>query len=60
MDIATIVGTLLGFMVVVGAIIAGGGASSFVHIPSLGITVSVNTNTNINNHDVSAMLYFSH
>jgi chemotaxis protein MotA len=39
MDIATIVGTLLGFFVVVAAIIAGGGAESFVHIPSLGITV---------------------
>ena len=39
MDIATIIGILLGFFVVISAIIAGGGAESFVHIPSLAITV---------------------
>jgi chemotaxis protein MotA len=38
-DIATIIGTLLGFTVIIGAIIAGGGASSFIHIPSIGITI---------------------
>jgi chemotaxis protein MotA len=39
MDIATIVGVLLGFLVVVGAIVVGGGWQSFVHIPSLAITI---------------------
>ncbi len=39
MDIATIIGVCLGFMVVVGAIIAGGGATMFIHIPSLSITI---------------------
>jgi chemotaxis protein MotA len=39
MDIATIVGTLLGFFVVVAAIIAGGGAKTFIHLPSLAITI---------------------
>jgi chemotaxis protein MotA len=39
MDVATIVGTLLGFIVVTGAIIAGGGAEIFVHIPSLALTI---------------------
>lgn len=39
MDIATIIGTLLGFIVVVGAIVAGGGATMFLHIPSLAITI---------------------
>jgi chemotaxis protein MotA len=39
MDVATIVGTLLGFIVVTGAIIAGGGAEVFVHIPSLALTI---------------------
>jgi chemotaxis protein MotA len=39
MDIATIVGVLLGFLVVVSAIVVGGGWQSFVHIPSLAITI---------------------
>lgn len=39
MDIATIVGVFLGFMVVIGAILAGGGWQSFVHIPSLALTI---------------------
>ncbi len=39
MDIATIIGALLGFIVVVGAIVAGGGAGMFLHIPSLSITM---------------------
>jgi len=39
MDIATIVGILLGFFVIISAIVAGGGAETFVHIPSLAITV---------------------
>ncbi len=39
MDIATIVGVVLGFMVVVSAIVVGGGWQSFVHIPSLAITI---------------------
>ncbi|MFC1635131.1 motility protein A [Planctomycetota bacterium] len=39
MDIATIIGVVLGFLVVVGAIVVGGGWQSFVHIPSLAITI---------------------
>ncbi len=39
MDIATIFGVLLGFIVITGAIIAGGGAGMFLHIPSLAITI---------------------
>ncbi len=39
MDIATIVGILLGFVVIIGAIVAGGGWQMFIHIPSLAITV---------------------
>jgi len=39
MDIGTIVGTLLGFLVIVGAIVAGGGAAIFFHVPSLCITM---------------------
>ncbi|MBN2314911.1 MAG: hypothetical protein JXM79_13350, partial [Sedimentisphaerales bacterium] len=39
MDIATIVGITLGFVVVVGSIVVGGGWQSFIHIPSLCITV---------------------
>jgi chemotaxis protein MotA len=39
MDIATIIGVLFGFIVVVGTIVAGGGWQSFVHLPSLAITI---------------------
>jgi chemotaxis protein MotA len=39
MDIATVVGTILGFLVIIAAIVAGGGAESFVHLPSLAITI---------------------
>ncbi|MBW3019625.1 MotA/TolQ/ExbB proton channel family protein [Candidatus Woesearchaeota archaeon] len=39
MDIATIIGVILGFTVVVGAIVVGGGWQSFFHIPSLAITI---------------------
>lgn len=39
MDIATIIGVVLGFLVVVGSIVSGGGWQSFVHIPSLAITM---------------------
>ena len=39
MDIATIIGVILGFLVVVSAIVVGGGWQSFVHIPSLAITI---------------------
>jgi chemotaxis protein MotA len=39
MDIATIIGTLLGFVVVIGAIVMGGGAAMFFHVPSLCITI---------------------
>ncbi len=39
MDIATIVGTLLGFMVITTAIIAGGGWQIFIHLPSMAITM---------------------
>ncbi|MCP4455407.1 MAG: motility protein A [Planctomycetes bacterium] len=39
MDIATIVGVSLGLLVVVGSIVAGGGWQSFIHIPSIALTV---------------------
>ena len=39
MDIATIVGILLGFIVITTAIIAGGGWQIFVHLPSMAITI---------------------
>jgi chemotaxis protein MotA len=38
-DIATIVGILLGFMVIISAIVAGGGWEMFIHIPSMAITI---------------------
>jgi chemotaxis protein MotA len=38
-DIATIVGILLGFMVIISAIVAGGGWEIFIHIPSMAITM---------------------
>ncbi len=39
MDIATVIGVVVGFLVIVGAIVIGGGWQSFVHIPSLCIVV---------------------
>ncbi|NQT02952.1 MAG: motility protein A, partial [Planctomycetes bacterium] len=39
MDIATIIGVLLGFVVIMGAIAAGGGWQTFIHIPSMAITI---------------------
>ena len=39
MDIATIVGVLLGFTVITGAIVAGGGWHIFIHLPSMAITI---------------------
>jgi len=39
MDIATIVGVLLGFIVIIGAIAVGGGWQSFIHVPSMAITM---------------------
>jgi len=39
MDIATIIGILLGFLVITSAIVVGGGWQMFIHIPSLGITI---------------------
>ena len=39
MDIATIIGILLGFAVITTAIVAGGGWQIFIHIPSLAITL---------------------
>ena len=39
MDIATIVGILLGFVVITTAIITGGGWQVFIHLPSMAITV---------------------
>jgi chemotaxis protein MotA len=39
MDIATIIGVLLGLVVVLGAIVAGGGWQAFVHFPSMAITI---------------------
>jgi chemotaxis protein MotA len=38
-DIATIIGVLLGFMVITTAIVAGGGWQIFIHIPSMSITM---------------------
>jgi len=39
MDIATIIGIALGFLVIVGSILAGGGAAAFIHIPSMAVTI---------------------
>jgi chemotaxis protein MotA len=39
MDIATIIGIILGFSVILLAIVSGGGWKMFVNIPSLGITI---------------------
>ncbi len=39
MDIATIIGILFGFIVIIGAIVAGGGWQMFIHIPSMAITI---------------------
>lgn len=39
MDIATIIGVLLGFIVITTAIVAGGGWQIFIHIPSMAITI---------------------
>ncbi len=39
MDIATVIGVVVGFAVIVGAIVIGGGWQSFVHIPSLCIVI---------------------
>jgi len=39
MDIATIIGVLFGLVVVIGAIVAGGGAAIFFDIPALAITI---------------------
>ena len=39
MDIATIIGVLLGFLVIVGSCVAGGMGKAFIHIPSLALTI---------------------
>lgn len=39
MDIATVIGVIFGFTVIVGAILVGGGGKAFLHIPSLAITI---------------------
>ncbi len=39
MDIATIIGILLGFIVIISAIVAGGGWQMFIHVPSMAITI---------------------
>ncbi|MHC4641331.1 MAG: motility protein A [Planctomycetota bacterium] len=39
MDVATIIGILLGFMVITTSIVAGGGWQIFIHLPSLALTV---------------------
>jgi chemotaxis protein MotA len=39
MDVATIVGILLGFVVITTAIVAGGGYEIFIHLPSMAITI---------------------
>jgi len=38
-DIATIIGILFGFTVIITAIVAGGGWQMFIHIPSMAITI---------------------
>jgi chemotaxis protein MotA len=39
MDIATIVGVVFGFIVILGAIFSGGGWQIFIHLPSMAITI---------------------
>lgn len=39
MDLATIIGILLGLVVIIGAIVSGGGAGMFFDVPSLAITI---------------------
>ncbi len=39
MDIATIIGILAGFGIIIGAITSGGGAGMFVHVPSMLIVI---------------------
>ena len=39
MDIATIIGILLGFVVITTSIVGGGGWQIFIHLPSLAITI---------------------
>jgi chemotaxis protein MotA len=39
MDIATIVGVVFGFIVILGAIVSGGGWQIFIHLPSMAITI---------------------
>ncbi|MBN2589567.1 MAG: MotA/TolQ/ExbB proton channel family protein [Sedimentisphaerales bacterium] len=39
MDIATIIGVVVGFLVVVGSCVAGGMGKAFIHIPSLALTI---------------------
>lgn len=39
MDIATIIGILLGMLAVIGSIVAGSGAKTFLHVPSLILTI---------------------
>jgi chemotaxis protein MotA len=39
MDVATVVGIILGFTLILSSIVAGGGWQMFIHIPSLAITM---------------------
>jgi len=39
MDIATLIGVFLGLVVVIGSIVAGGGWQSFLHVPSMAVTI---------------------
>jgi len=39
MDVATVVGVFLGFVVIVSAIVTGGGWQMFIHVPSMAITI---------------------
>ncbi|MCK4293756.1 MAG: MotA/TolQ/ExbB proton channel family protein [Planctomycetes bacterium] len=39
MDVATVVGVFLGFVVIVSAIVTGGGWQMFIHLPSMAITI---------------------
>ncbi len=39
MDIATIIGIILGFIVIIASIVAGGGWHIFIHVPSMAIVI---------------------
>ncbi|UCH62532.1 MAG: motility protein A [Fidelibacterota bacterium] len=56
MDIATIAGILAGFGLIVGTIAVGGGAATFVHIPSLMIVFGGSTAATLVNFPMDQMI----